>query len=58
MEVFILYFFISGLIYASWLYDTSDKWWINAIYIVFGLVNGCYAAPILIGRVIRQFYKD
>jgi hypothetical protein len=58
METIILYILFTGCIYASWLYDISDKWWINAMNIVFGLMNGWYVAPILIGRVIRQFYKD
>jgi len=34
METIILYILFTGCIYASWLYDISDKWWINAMNIV------------------------
>ena len=57
MEVFILYFFISGLIYASWLWDSKDPFWLKFLNFLFGFINGWYITPILIGRAIKQIYK-
>jgi len=34
------------------------KFWFKLMNICFGFVNGWYITPILIGRVIRQVYKD
>ena len=58
MEVFILYFFISGLIYASYLLDLKDPLWVEVLTILFGFIEGWLITPILIGRMIAQIYKD
>lgn len=47
MEVFILYFFISGLIYASWLWNSKLPFYMKILNIFFGLINGWYVTPIL-----------
>ena len=58
MEIIILYILFTGAIYASWLFDKRDRWWINMMNILFGFANGWYITPILIGRTIKQIYKD
>lgn len=58
MENICLYIFVTGLIYASWLYDSKDHFWIKFLNAIFGFVNGWYVTPIIIGRMIAQIYKD
>ena len=57
MEIFILYFIVAGVIYASWLWD-EEEYRFNWINVPFGLIYGWIIVPILIGRVIKQIYKD
>ncbi len=57
MEVFILYFIISGVIYTSWLWDKKNSWF-NLFIILAGFSSGCIFMPILIGRALKQIYKD
>ena len=57
MEIFILYFIVAGVIYASWLWDEKESWF-NWINVPFGLIYGWIITPILIGRALKQIYKD
>ena len=56
MEIFVLYFIVAGVIYASWLWDEEESWcnWIN---VPFGLIHGWIITPILIGRALTKIYK-
>lgn len=56
--IIVLYVFFTGCVFASWMWDAKDHFWINFLNILFGLVTGWYATPILIGRAIKQIYKD
>ena len=53
-----LYVFFTGCVYTSWLWDTKDHFLWKLMTICFGFANGWYGTPILIGRVIKQIYKD
>jgi hypothetical protein len=56
--IIFLYIFFTGCIYTSWLWDLKEPFWFNFLNIFIGFVNGWYITPILIGRVIKQIYKD
>ncbi len=53
-----LYVFFAGCVYASWLWDPEDHFIVQFMWVCYGLVNGWIATPILIGRAIKQIYKD
>jgi hypothetical protein len=57
-HIIFLYFFFTGCVYASWLWDTEDPFVVRLIKFVFGFIAGWFIIPILIGRVIKQIYKD
>ena len=57
-NIIFLYVFFTGCVYASWLWDSEDHFWLKFLNICFGFVNGWIATPILIGRMIAQIYKD
>ncbi len=57
METFILYFIVAGVIYASWLWEEENPCY-NLVNILFGLIYGWIITPILIGRALKQVYKD
>ena len=56
--IILLYIFFTECVYTSWLWDLKDPFWIKFLNILFGFINGWYLAPILIGRAIKQIYKD
>ena len=59
MELIIfLYVFFTGCIYASWLWDAENSFGIRLMSVLFGLIVGWWATPILIGRAIREFYNE
>ena len=55
--IFVLYAFIAGEIYASWLFDNEESIGINALNLVYGFFLGWLITPILIGRAFNQIYK-
>ncbi len=57
-HIIFLYVFFTGCVYTSWLWDTKDHFWFKFMNICFGFINGWYITPILIGRAIKQVYKD
>ena len=57
-HVIFLYVFFTGCVYTSWMRDTKDTFGIKILNILFGFINGWYVTPILIGRAIKQVYKD
>ena len=57
-HIIFLYVFFTGCVYTSWLWDTTDKFFDGILNILFGFINGWYVTPILIGRAIKQIYKD
>jgi len=57
-HIIFLYIFFTGCVYTSWLWDTTDPFWLKFINICFGFINGWYVTPIIIGRAIAQIYKD
>ena len=57
-HIIFLYAFFTGCVYTSWMWDTKDQFWMKFMNICFGFINGWYVTPILIGRAIRQIYKD
>ena len=57
-HIIFLYVFFTGCFYTSWLWDTTDSFWLKLVKIYSGFVTGWFLAPILIGRVIKQVYKD
>jgi hypothetical protein len=56
--IIFLYVFFTGCVYTSWLWDLKDPFLIKLFNILLGFINGWYIAPILIGRAIKQIYKD
>ena len=56
--IIFLYVFFTGCVYTSWLWDLKDSFWLKLLNILFGFINGWYITPILIGRAIKQIYKD
>jgi hypothetical protein len=56
--IILLYMFFTGCIYASWLWDAEYPIGDKLLSILFGLIHGWIVTPILIGRVLRKFYKD
>ena len=57
-HIIFLYFFFTGCVYASWLWDTENPFVVNFIATFFGCAVGWFMTPCLIGRVIKQIYKD
>jgi hypothetical protein len=57
-HIIFLYVFFTGCVYASWLFDTKDHFIVKFMCVCCGFVNGWIVTPILIGRVIKQIYKD
>ena len=59
MEKFIfMYVFFTGCIYTSWMWDLKDNIYLKVFNIIFGFTLGWFVTPILIGRAIKQIYKD
>lgn len=56
--IIFLYVFFTGCVYTSWMLDTTDPFWLKFMNICFGFTTGWFATPILIGRAIKQIYKD
>ena len=56
-HVLFLYVFFTGCVYTSYLWDTTDTFWLKFMSICVGFINGWYMTPILIGRMIAQIYK-
>ena len=55
MEVFVLWFFISGLIHTSFVWDSTNHNWLDKIFnVIFGFLFGWFIAPILLGKLIRE----
>ena len=57
-HIIFLYVFFTGCVYTSWMWDTKEPFWVNCIEICVGFATGWFMTPILIGRAIKQFYKD
>ena len=57
-HVIFLYVFFTGCVYTSWLWDLKDCIWLKVLNIIFGFTLGWFVTPILIGRAIKQIYKD
>lgn len=57
-HIIFLYVFFTGCVYTSWMWDTTDHFWMKFMSICFGFITGWCVTPILIGRAIRQIYKD
>jgi len=55
--IIFLYVFFTGCVHTSWLWDTTNTFWVKFMDILFGFVVGWFMTPILIGRAIKQFYK-
>ena len=53
-----LYVFFTGCILTSWVWKKTDTFFDNLLNISFGFTCGWFATPILIGRAIKQIYKD
>ena len=53
-----LYIFFTGLVYASWMWETKDHFFLKFLGICIGFIYGWFATPLLIGRAIKQIYKD
>ena len=53
---FIFYAIFSGIVYASFMYDSksSPTKTDNILNCIFGILNGFYFFPILIGRALRK----
>lgn len=56
--IIFLYIFFTGCVHTSCMWDTTDPFGVKFMNICFGFVTGWFITPILIGRVIRQIYKD
>jgi len=56
--IIFLYIFFTGCVYTSWMWDAKNDFCLKVLDILFGFLNGWYITPILIGRAIRQIYKD
>ena len=56
-ELIILYCFVSGLIYASWLYDSKEDMLSILLCTIFAMFSGWFVTPILIGRALKKIYK-
>lgn len=56
--IIFLYMFFTGCIYISWAWDTTDNFCLKLLNISSGFATGWFVTPIIIGRVIRQIYKD
>lgn len=57
-HIIFLYVFFTGCVYTSWIWDLKDPFWLKLMNIYFGFVVGWFLTPILIGRAIKQIYKD
>ena len=57
-HIIFLYFFFTGCVYASWMWDTEDPFVVNLIKVFWGLAGGWFITPVLIGRAIKQIYKE
>jgi len=57
-HIIFLYMFFTGCVYTSWVWDSEDFIWLKVLNIIFGFSLGWFVTPILIGRAIKQFYKD
>ncbi len=57
-HIIFLYVFFTGCIYTSWMWDSEDHFWLKFLSILVGFIYGWFATPILIGRAIKQVYKD
>ena len=57
-HIIFLYVFFTGCVYTSWLWDAKDHFWFKFMNICFGFIYGWIITPILIGRTIKQVYKD
>lgn len=57
--VIIIYFFFTGVTYASSCQNTEeDSIWGNLPVITMAFINGWYIIPALLGRIIRQKFED
>ena len=54
--IIILYTFVSGGIYTSWLWDTKDPLINKLLNILCGFMNGWYITPFLIGKALAKIY--
>ena len=57
-HIIFLYVFFTGCVYTSWMWDLKDDVWLKVLTIIFGFFLGWFATPILIGRAIKQIYKN
>ena len=57
-HIIFLYVFFTGCVYTSWMWDTKDAFWLKFMNIFFCFIYGWFVTPILIGRTIKQIYKD
>jgi len=57
-HIIFLYVFFTGCVYTSWMWDLKDNIWLKVLTISFGFTMGWLVTPVLIGRAIKQVYKD
>lgn len=56
--IILLYVFFTGCVYTSWAWNLKDSIWIKFFVLFIGFTLGWFITPILIGRVLKQIYKD
>ena len=57
-HIIFLYVFFTGCVFTSLLWDTTEHFVFKLAKICLGFLTGWYMTPILIGRAIKQVYKD
>lgn len=57
-HIILLYFFFTGCVYTSYMWDLKENIWLKAITIILGFFFGWFATPLLIGRAIKRIRKD
>lgn len=54
--IILLYMFVSGIIYISWLWNTEYSLMDKLMTIMFGFMGGWLITPILIGQALAKIY--
>ena len=54
--IVLLYWAISGGIFASFAFDEEQSWW-NIPACIISFVNGWFFLPFLIGRILKKLYE-
>jgi len=57
-ELFWFYYIVSGLVFASFLYDRENGYSANMLFSMIGFMLGGYIFPFFIGRLLRKYYDS